>query len=144
MPDKNTKLPKFGNAGVTSEDVKVSFNALAKRCDSVYYRLANDDHKKQYTFLNSRILREHRLGGSVFTTLAVNRYGDDMPAMNYHIDSGDHNSGLTTIAVFNEGAYDGGYFVIPQYRCAFRVGDGDVFVANSRKVHGVQGVAGPS
>jgi site-specific DNA-cytosine methylase len=142
MPDKNTKLPKFGNAGVTSEDVKVSFNALAKRCDSVYYRLANDDHKKQYTFLNSRILREHRLGGSVFTTLAVNRYGDDMPAMNYHIDSGDHNSGLTTIAVFNEGAYDGGYFVIPQYRCAFRVGDGDVFVANSRKVHGVQELEG--
>lgn len=142
IPDKNTKVPKFGNAGVSSDEVRASFDALAKRCDAVYYRLSNPDHQKQYKFLNSRILREHRLGGSVFTTLAVNRYGDDMPAMNYHIDSGDNNSGLTTIAVFNEGAYDGGYFVIPQYRCAFRVGDGDVFVANSRKVHGVQEIHG--
>ena len=142
IPDKTTKVPQFALAGVASEDVKAGFFALAKRCDTVYYRVAKADYQKQAKFLSSRILREHRLGGSVFTTLAVNRYGDDMPAMNYHIDSGDHNSGLTTIAVFNEGKYEGGYFVIPQYRCAFRVGDGDVFVANSRKVHGVQQLNG--
>ena len=142
IPDKTTKVPQFALAGVASEDVKGGFVALAKRCDTVYYRVAKADYHKQAKFLSSRILREHRLGGSVFTTLAVNRYGDDMPAMNYHIDSGDHNSGLTTIAVFNEGEYEGGYFVIPQYRCAFRVGDGDVFVANSRKVHGVQQLNG--
>ena len=142
IPDKNTKVPQFALAGVASEEVKAGFFALAKRCDTVYYHTATADYQKQAKFLSSRILREHRLGGSVFTTLAVNRYGDDMPAMNYHIDSGDHNSGLTTIAVFNEGSYEGGYFVIPQYRCAFRVGDGDVFVANSRKVHGVQQLDG--
>ena len=31
---------------------------------------------------------------------------------------------------------------MPQYRCAFKVGDGDVFVGNSRKVHGITRVAG--
>ena len=142
IPDKNTKVPQFAVAGAPSEDLKFAFSKLARQCDSVYYRLASADYKKQERFLISRILREHRLGGSVFTTLAINRYGDDMPAMNYHIDSGDHNSGLTTIAVFNDGEYEGGYFVIPQYRCAFKVGDGDVFVGNSRKVHGVQQIDG--
>ena len=38
--------------------------------------------------------------------------------------------------------YEGGYFVLPRYRCAFRIGDGDVFVANSRQVHGVSETTG--
>ena len=51
-------------------------------------------------------------------------------------------SGLTTITAFDEGAYDGGYFIIPRYRCGFRLGDGDVFVTNSQAFHSVSPLVG--
>lgn len=44
--------------------------------------------------------------------------------MNYHIDKNGDESGLATISVFRRGQYDGGLFVLPQYRAAFSVGNG--------------------
>lgn len=136
LRDRNSKVPQF--AGARNE----AFVELNRKAEGAYYKLAPTDFSKQRTFLTGRIPREYRLGGSVFTTLAVNKYGNEMPAMGYHQDTGDSNSGLTTISVFDQGEYAGGYFVIPRYRCAFRVGDGDVFVANSREWHGVSALNG--
>lgn len=136
LRDRNSKVPQY--AGNKDE----AFIELNKKAEAAYYKLAPADFVKQRTFLNMRVPRDFRLGGSAFTTLAVNQYGNEMPAMGYHQDTGDNNSGLTTISVFDEGTYTGGYFVIPRYQCAFRVGDGDVFVANSREYHGVASLNG--
>ena len=136
LRDRNSKIPQF--AGKRDE----AFVELNRKAEAAYLKLAPIDFAKQRTFLTGRVPREYRLGGSVFTTLAVNQYGDEMPAMGYHQDTGDNNSGLTTISVFDLGKYTGGYFVIPRYRCAFRVGDSDVFVANSREWHGVSALTG--
>lgn len=140
--DKNTRKPQLSKALANDPELKVDFEQLNIRAEYAYLKIAPVEFKKQRKFLQSRVKAEYRLGKTVFTSLAINKYGQEMPAMNFHIDSGDNNSGLTSISVFNKGQYDGGYFVMPQYRCAFKVGDGDVFVGNSRKVHGITRVVG--
>ncbi|WP_440233831.1 hypothetical protein, partial [Escherichia coli] len=63
--------------------------------------------------------------------------------MGYHIDAGDLNSSLTCISVFKVGSFKGASFNLPQHRVAISVGDGDVFVGDSRKQHGVSEIEGP-
>lgn len=140
--DKNSRKPQLSKTLANNPDLKAEFDFLNRRAEYAYIKIAPVEFKRQRKFLQARVSSEFRLGKTVFTSLAINKYGDEMPAMNYHIDSGDSNSGLTSISVFNKGRYEGGYFVMPQYRCAFRVGDGDVFVGNSRKVHGVTQLTG--
>ena len=140
--DKNTRKPQLSKTLANDPELKAEFDHMNRRAEYAYLKIAPVEFKKQRKFLQARVSSEYRLGKTVFTSLAINKYGDEMPAMNFHIDSGDSNSGLTSISVFNKGQYEGGYFVMPQFRCAFRVGDGDVFVGNSRKVHGVTQISG--
>lgn len=122
--------------------VAEKWNAFSSRVTGIYRKLSFDDFVKQAKFMRSWVPQKYHLGGGLFTTMSIQKYGDEMSAMGFHIDSGDENSGLTTITVVDEGSYEGGYFVLPRYRVAFRVGDGDVFVANSRQVHGVSALEG--
>jgi len=138
--DKITGLPQRSKV-LDNPQVMTGFDEINTKATSAYRYLAIDDFVKQEKFVRKRIVKSHTLS-SVFTTMSVNRYGSEMPAMNYHIDQGDDASGLTTISVFHEGYHEGGLFVIPRFRCAFRIGDGDVFVANSRQVHGVSEITG--
>ena len=140
--DKNTRKPQLSKTLANDLELKAEFDHMNRRAEYAYLKIAPVEFKKQRKFLQARVSSEYRLEKTVFTSLAINKYGDEMPAMNFHIDSGDSNSGLTSISVFNKGQYEGGYFVMPQFRCAFRVGDGDVFVGNSRKVHGVTQISG--
>lgn len=118
------------------------WNAFSSRVTGIYRKLSFNDFVKQAKFMRSWVPKKYHLGGGLFTTMSIQKYGDEMSAMGFHIDSGDDNSGLTAITVVDEGTYEGGYFVLPRYRVAFRVGDGDVFVANSREVHGVSALEG--
>lgn len=122
--------------------VAEKWNAFSSRVTGIYRKLSFDDFVKQAKFMRSWVPKKYHLGGGLFTTMSIQKYGDEMSAMGFHIDSGDDNSGLTAITVVDEGTYEGGYFVLPRYRVAFRVGDGDVFVANSRQVHGVSALEG--
>ena len=114
------------------------WNDFNDKVDNTYRKMAFDSYRKQRGFMNAWIPKSVRLGSSLFTTMSIQAYtADDMPSMLYHVDSGDENSGLTNITAFEEGEYRGGYFVLPRWRCAFKIGDGDVFIANSNEVHGV-------
>ena len=138
---KVTRVPQRTKLLVEDPVTRLSFWHLNTEAEFAYQHLAPGDYEKQKTFVEKWIGRERTIS-PVFTTMAVNRYGNEMPAMNYHADAGDENSGLTTVTVFDQGYYEGGLFVLPRYRCAFRIGDGDVFVANSREVHGVSAIEG--
>lgn len=140
--DKNTRLPTLSKTMARNHKVREEWNAFNSTVERTYNKLAPEDFKKQAKFLRAWVPEKCRLGGSVFTTMSIQKYGSDFPSMAFHIDAGDENSGLTTITVVDDGVYEGGYFVIPRYRCAFRIGDGDVFVANSRQVHGVSETTG--
>ena len=138
--DKQTGLPAK-SAELEKSNLEEGFRKLNSTATSAYRYLSFDDFVKQARFVRKRINKANTLS-AVFTTMAVNRYGSEMRGMGYHIDQGDDDSGLTTISVFDEGHYEGGLFVLPRYRVAFRVGDGDVLVANSRQVHGVSALEG--
>lgn len=140
--DKNTRLPTMSKTMASNPKVRQGWQDFNATVEQSYRKLAPEDFKKQAKFLRSWVPEKCRLGGSIFTTMSIQKYGSNFPSMAFHIDAGDDNSGLTTITVVDDGTYEGGYFVIPRYRCAFRVGDGDVFVANSRQVHGVSETSG--
>ncbi len=140
--DKNTRMPQLSKTFTNNPKLKEDFDYLNEKANYAYLKIAPVEFKKQLKFIKGRMNPKYTLGKTVFTSLAINKYGDEMPAMNFHIDSGDNNSGLTSITVFNNGNYNGGYFVLPQYKVAFKVGDSDVFVGNSRKVHGVTKIEG--
>lgn len=126
---------------IENPESQKDWSFLNKEAEKAYFRLAPDEFRKQERFVKSRIDPNHKIG-SIYTTLSINRYGEQMPGMGYHIDNPRVDAGLTTISVFDEGRYEGGLFVVPRYRLAFRVGDGDVFVSNSREIHGVTRISG--
>jgi hypothetical protein len=140
--EKTKKKPQLSKAYSSDPKMKEDFDYLNQKAESAYIKIAPVEFRKQRKIINARMGQKYRLGKTVFTSMAINKYGDEMPAMNYHVDKGDADSGLTSISVFKKGNYKGGYFIMPQYRCAFRVGDGDVFVGNSRKTHGVSQIEG--
>ena len=110
--------------------------------DEAYKELAPGEFECQKTFVESSIQPEYRIGGGIHTTLAANKYSPDgSPKMSYHIDSGDLEGGLTTIATFLEGEVKT-YFVLPRFGIAISRGDGDVFVGDSGQVHGVIDIKG--
>jgi len=134
--------PMLSKVLVSNPKIAGEWDHFNSRVTGIYRKLAFDDFVKQARFMRTWVPEKYRLGGGVFTTMSIQKYGDEMPAMGFHIDAGDDDSGLTTISVIDDGEYEGGYFVLPRYRVAFRVGDGDVFVANSRQVHGVSRISG--
>ena len=109
-----------------------------------YEFIAPKEYKNQVMFADKYIKKDHRLNDTIFTTMSANKYTEnDTSMMGYHIDAGDLNSSLTCISVFKVGDYKGAYFIVPQHRVAISVGDGDVFVGDSRKQHGVSEIEGP-
>lgn len=104
--DKNTAEPKLTkNFDKNAEPIR----RLLRGAESAYLKLERDEFIKHAEMMRRRIDRRYRLiRGGLFTTLAINCYGREMPAMNYHIDKNGDESGLATISVFRRGKYDGG------------------------------------
>jgi len=110
--------------------------------DIAYQELAPTEYNFQKSFAEDGIEPKYRIGNSIHTTLSANKYSSNgSQRMSYHIDSGDLDGGLTTIATFLEGDVKT-YFVLPRYGVAIARGDGDVFVGDSGQVHGVIDIEG--
>lgn len=67
-----------------------------------------------------------------FTTVTVN----NTYSTGVHTDSGDLEEGFSTLACLRRGAYEGGLFVIPQYRVAVDMQDGDLLLLDAHEFHG--------
>lgn len=70
--------------------------------------------------------------GTVFTTITVN---NTYPT-GVHTDSGDLESGFSTLAVFRRGEYEGGELVFPRFRVAVDMQDGDLILMDAHEYHG--------
>lgn len=70
--------------------------------------------------------------GTPFTTVTVN----NTYSTGVHTDSGDLEEGFSTLACLRKGKYEGGYFVIPQYRVAVDMQDGDLLLLDAHEWHG--------
>jgi hypothetical protein len=67
-----------------------------------------------------------------FTTVTVN----NTYSTGVHQDAGDLPEGFSTLAVARRGAYTGGHLVLPRYRVAFDMHDGDLLVFDAHEWHG--------
>jgi hypothetical protein len=98
----------------------------------------------QKTFCETYIKDEHRMG--MCTTLSPNRYSEkgvgSGQGMSFHIDAGDNDQGMTTMAHFRDGDYTGGYLVFPRYKLAIEFPDNCVIIGDSLELHGVSPVYG--
>ena len=110
--------------------------------DVAYKEISPERYDFQRSWAEEYIACNHRIEGGIHTTLSANKYSSDgSQKMSYHIDSGDLDGGLTTIATFLEGDVKT-YFVLPRFGIAVSRGDGDVFIGDSGQVHGVIDVEG--
>ena len=98
----------------------------------------------QKTFCETYIKDDHRMG--MCTTLSPNRYSEkgvgSGQGMSFHIDAGDNDQGMTTMAHFRDGDYTGGYLVFPRYKLAIEFPDNCVIIGDSLELHGVSPVYG--
>ena len=98
----------------------------------------------QKTFCETYIKDDHRMG--MCTTLSPNRYSEKgigtQQGMAFHIDAGDNDQGMTTMAHFRDGDYTGGYLVFPRYKLAVEFPDNCVIIGDSLQLHGVSPVYG--
>ena len=96
--------------------------------DDLYSKLCSSHYKKQITIANATN-RNFVIGNTSFTTVTVNK--NFRTAV--HKDSGDFKKGIGNLIVYNNGSYDGGYFVLPQYKI---VQSTDVLFVDVHQWHG--------
>lgn len=70
--------------------------------------------------------------GTVFTTVTIN----NTYSTGVHQDAGDLPEGFSTLAVGRRGAYRGGVLVLPRFRLAFDIQDGDLLLFDAHEWHG--------
>lgn len=70
--------------------------------------------------------------GTPFTTVTVN---NTYPT-GVHTDKGDLDKGFSTIFTLRRGSYTGGRFVLPEYRVAVDLADGDLLLMDAHQWHG--------
>ncbi len=73
-----------------------------------------------------------RIGSTAFTTVTVN----NSYSTGVHQDAGDLPEGFSTLAVARRGDFTGGQLVLPRYRVAFAMGDGDLLLFDAHEWHG--------
>ena len=104
---------------------------FVEHVDYLYSKLCPDHYKKQKTIANATN-RNFIIGNTAFTTVTVNQTFRTA----VHKDSGDYRDGFGNLIVFNDGSYDGGYFVLPQYKIAIDVQSNDVLFVDVHQWHG--------
>lgn len=75
---------------------------------------------------------EWRIPGTVFTTVTVN----NTYSTGVHRDAGDLEAGFSTLAVCRRGRYSGAELVLPRYRVAVDMRDGDLLLLDAHEPHG--------
>lgn len=70
--------------------------------------------------------------GTAFTTITVN---NTYPT-GVHTDSGDLETGFSTLAVLRRGHYTGGVFVLPKFRVGVDMQHGDLLLLDAHEHHG--------
>lgn len=107
---------------------------LLRYLSNEFKKFAPDHYKRQKKFLDTEVNPKMILDGTVFTTITVN----DTFKTRSHRDSGDFNTGLGNLVVFNqngEKTWSGGEFLLPEYKLGFDVQEGDILFVDVHEVH---------
>lgn len=104
---------------------------FVEHVDYLYSNLCPDHYKKQKAIADATN-RNYIIGNTSFTTVTVNQTFRTA----VHKDTGDYKDGFGNLIVYNDGSYDGGYFVLPQYKIAIDVQSTDVLFVDVHQWHG--------
>jgi hypothetical protein len=99
--------------------------------DSKYKELCPEHYAKQIAIAKGTN-RNYRIADTSFTTVTVNRNFQTA----VHKDAGDYPDGFGNLCVYRQGTYDGSYFVLPEYRVAIDLYNGDLLFADVHRWHG--------
>ncbi len=102
-----------------------------QRLDSIYKDYAPEKYAAQAKYLEGTA-SDWLIEGTIASTATVN-YNYPTTA---HRDSGDCRAGMGVIAVCRSGSYYGGALCFPEFRCAVKLADGDVLLADVHALHG--------
>lgn len=99
--------------------------------DYLYSNLCPKHYKKQRILADATNIN-YKIQNTAFTTVTVNKSFRTA----VHQDSGDFRDGFGNLIVYNDGSYDGGYFVLPQYGIAVDVQTTDALFVDVHQWHG--------
>jgi hypothetical protein len=102
-----------------------------KRVDDLYRELCPEYYAKQKNIAMGTN-RNYVIGDTTFTTVTVNRNFQTA----VHKDTGDFPRGFGNLTVYREGNWTGSYFVLPEYRVAVDMQNGDMLFVDVHKWHG--------
>lgn len=72
---------------------------------------------------------DYLIGDTALSTVAINVNYESA----YHVDRGDLKDGFSTLTVCEFGEYDGGLYMVPEYKLGIDVREGDVVYSQSHK-----------
>lgn len=104
---------------------------FVKFVDQKYKELIPDAYRRQRLYADATN-QNYVIPDTAFTTITVNRSFRTA----CHQDAGDLQEGFGNLIIHNDGSYDGGYFVLPQYRVAVDVQNNDMLFVDVHKWHG--------
>lgn len=99
--------------------------------DKKYKELCPEHYSRQIS-ISQGTNKNYRIADTSFTTVTVNKNFRTAA----HQDSGDFRDGFGNLIVYREGHYEGGYFVLPEYRVAIDLENSDLLFVDVHKWHG--------
>jgi hypothetical protein len=103
---------------------------LVQHISELFQRFCPTEYEKQKAFVDE--CNEHMiLLNTVYTSLTVNMTW----RTNLHVDKGDFRSGLGNLCCFKYGEYSGGEIMLPNYKIAFDLQEGDVLFMDVHEPH---------
>lgn len=131
--DKNAMVP-YCRKTAFARDYFDKFNAgipFVEYIDKKYQELCPEHYNKQIAIANGTNTN-YRIGKTSFTTVTVNENFQTA----IHKDSGDFQDGFGNLSVYREGAFDGSYFCLPEYKVAIDLQNCDLLFADVHRWHG--------
>lgn len=125
---KYCRLTAFGKSHFKEFQDGIPF---VNEIDRLYKEFCPKEYSKQKALAESTN-RNYVIGETSFTTVTVNKTFRTAT----HQDAGDFRDGFGNLIVYNDGSYDGGYFVLPQYGIAIDVQSTDTLFVDVHKWHG--------
>jgi len=104
---------------------------FVEHIDYLYSKLCPKHYLKQKTIADSTN-PNFVISNTSFTTVTVNQNFQTA----VHKDAGDYKDGFGNLIVYNDGSYDGGFFVLPQYKIAVDVQSTDALFVDVHQWHG--------
>ena len=98
-----------------------------QKLSDTYKDLKPDKWEEQY---NTAKKGNWNIGDTAFSTITINKNFQTA----VHKDKGDFG-GWGVLSVLEDGKYEGGYFMLPNYEVGIDIRDGDVLVADVHKYH---------